>query len=75
MHSQRRSAWLWWLAAALTKLLVMAAAATADPALHNARRARAACNWASKLFEVEDHVDAARYVAGTERMNVQLFGI
>ena len=53
----------------------MAAAATADPTFRATRRARAACNWAAKLFLIEDHVDAARYSAGGERCTVELFGI
>ena len=28
------------------------------------RRARVACNWATKLFVIEDHVDASRYSDG-----------
>ena len=35
----------------------MAAAAPGDPALRAARRARAACNWAVKMFVIEDHSD------------------
>ena len=57
----------------------MAAAASADPAVRatrtRTRRARVACNWAAKLFVVEDHVDASRYSAGSERCTVELFGI
>ena len=64
MAAQRRSTRPWWLGAGFPRLLLMATAATADPALRATRRARAACNWAAKLFVIKDHVDAARYSAG-----------
>jgi hypothetical protein len=76
MDARRRSARLWCLVAACCKLLLMAAAATDDPELRATRRARAACNWAAKLFVIEDHVDDSRYsAAGGERCTVELFGI
>ena len=74
MDVQRRSARLWRLVVACSKLLLMAAVATDDPELRATRRARAACNWAAKLFVIEDHVDDSRYSAG-ERCTVELFGI
>ena len=75
MGAQRRSARLWWLGAALSRLLLMAAAATTDSAARATRQARVACNWAAKLFVVEDHVNPGRYTAGGERCTVELFGI
>ena len=59
MDSRRRSAWLWCLVAACSKLLLMAAAATDDPELRATRRARGECDWVAKHFVIED--DAAKF--------------
>jgi hypothetical protein len=59
MDARRRSAWLWCLVAACSKLLLMAAAATDDPELRATRRARGECDWVAKHFVIED--DAAKF--------------
>ena len=40
-----------------------------ESALRAARRARAASNWADKIFTIEDHSDPSRYTHGNQQLD------